>query len=178
MGYVGLGATLVFALPAVLLGIEFLLRGRTRWGVALVVVGVLMVVVEERITTPGDVPSVVAERTVGRVLGDPAADTDDDGEYRPATPTGRGVRRRLGPAVDWRRRRSLRAARLLAAGVVLAGVEYAPAERVAVVVAQFRDGTERAGAGQSGSGDPWTGRVTLPLVGGDGVLDVREDVLD
>jgi len=80
MGYVGLGATLVFALPAVLLGIEFLLRGRTRWGVALVVVGVLMVVVEERITTPGDVPSVVAERTVGRVLGDPDADTDDDGE--------------------------------------------------------------------------------------------------
>lgn len=77
-GYVGLGATLVFALPAVLLGVEFLLRGRTTWGVALVVVGVLMVVVEERITTPGDVPGLVAEQTIGRITGD--TEPKDDGE--------------------------------------------------------------------------------------------------
>lgn len=72
IGLVGLGATLVFALPAALLGLEFLLvRGRTVAGVALVVVAVLMIVVEEYLTTPGDVVGIVAEQTVGRIAKDP-----------------------------------------------------------------------------------------------------------
>ncbi|PSP33892.1 hypothetical protein BRC64_02360 [Halobacteriales archaeon QH_10_67_22] len=74
LGLVGLGATLVFALPAAVLGLEFLLvQGRTVAGVALVVVAVLMVAVEEYVTTPDDVPSIVAEQTVGRL-----ADSDDE----------------------------------------------------------------------------------------------------
>jgi hypothetical protein len=74
LGLVGLGATLVFALPAAVLGLEFLLvQGRTVAGVALVVVAVLMVAVEEYVTTPDDVPSIVAKQTVGRL-----ADSDDE----------------------------------------------------------------------------------------------------
>lgn len=81
LGYVGLGATLIFALPAVLLGVEFMFRGRTAWGVALMAAGALMIVVEERVTTPGDVPGLVAERTVGRITPDP--DTDPDANPDP-----------------------------------------------------------------------------------------------
>lgn len=73
MGLVGLGATLVFALPAALLGIEFLVRGRTAGGLALVVAAVLMIAVEEYITTPGDIAGMVADQTVGRL-----AETEDE----------------------------------------------------------------------------------------------------
>jgi len=77
LGLVGLGATLVFALPAAALGLEFLLvRGRTTAGVALLVAAVLMVVVEEFLTTPGDIPGIVAEQTVGR-LADSEPDEDE-----------------------------------------------------------------------------------------------------
>lgn len=73
LGYVGLGATLIFALPAALFGLELLVQGRTVVGAGLVVTGVLMVVVEEHITTAEDLPGLVAEQTVGRLVG-----TDDD----------------------------------------------------------------------------------------------------
>ena len=69
----GLTATLIFALPAALLGIELLIRGRMFGGAALVVAAALMIGFERYITTPGDLPGMVAEQTVGRF-----AKTGDD----------------------------------------------------------------------------------------------------
>lgn len=73
IGWVGLGGTLIFALPAALLGVEFIIRGRTAGGVALVVAGALMIGFERYITTPGDLPGMVADQTVGRLTK-----TDDE----------------------------------------------------------------------------------------------------
>ena len=64
----GLVVTLAFALPVALLGMQFLLTGRTAFGVALVVVAVLMVVVKQYVTTPDDVPTAAAEKAVGAVV--------------------------------------------------------------------------------------------------------------
>lgn len=60
--------TLAFALPVLLLGVQFLLSGRTLFGAALVVVAVLMVGIEEYVTTPTDVPAKAAEKAAGAVV--------------------------------------------------------------------------------------------------------------
>jgi len=73
IGLIGLGGTLIFALPAALLGVEFIIRGRMAGGVALVVAAALMVGFERYITTPGDLPGMVADQTVGRLTN-----TDDE----------------------------------------------------------------------------------------------------
>jgi len=70
---IGLAATLVLALPVALLGLEFLVGGDTLMGVGLLAVAGLMIAVEELLTTPADVPQLVAEQTVGRL-----AKTDDE----------------------------------------------------------------------------------------------------
>jgi hypothetical protein len=62
--------TLAFALPVGLLGVQFLLSGRIPFGVALVVVALLMVVLEEYVTTPTDAPVEAAETVVGAVVKD------------------------------------------------------------------------------------------------------------
>jgi hypothetical protein len=66
--------TLAFALPVGLLGVQFLLSGRTPVGVALVVAALLMIVLEEYVTTPTDAPAEAAEKIAGAVV------KDDDGE--------------------------------------------------------------------------------------------------
>jgi len=71
MDTVQLAATLVFALPVGLLGGQFLLDGKVLMGAGFVVVAVLMVVLEEYLTTPKDVPSAVAEKAVGKVVKRP-----------------------------------------------------------------------------------------------------------
>ncbi|WP_251342379.1 DUF7533 family protein [Haloplanus halophilus] len=68
---VGLAATLIFAIPVGVYGVESLLAGRTALGVGLVVVAVLMVVLPRRLTTPSDLPGAVAERVVGDAVTDP-----------------------------------------------------------------------------------------------------------
>jgi len=73
VGTVQLAATLVFAIPVAMFGLDFLLQGRTLMGAAAVGVAVLMVVMEEYLTTPGDVPGKAAEKVVGTV-----AKTDDE----------------------------------------------------------------------------------------------------
>ena len=73
IGLIGLGGTLIFALPAALLGVEFIIRGRMAGGVALVVAAALMIGFERYITTPGDLPGMVADQTVGRLTN-----TDDE----------------------------------------------------------------------------------------------------
>lgn len=62
--------TLAFALPVFLLGVQFLLSGRTLFGVALVVVAVLMVAIEEYVTTPTDIPAQAAEKAASAVVKD------------------------------------------------------------------------------------------------------------
>lgn len=65
---VQLAVTLAFALPVGLLGVEQLLSGQTLVGAGLVVVAVLMVAVEEYVTTPADVPAEAAEKVAGAVV--------------------------------------------------------------------------------------------------------------
>jgi hypothetical protein len=66
-----LAATLVFALPVGLLGVQFLLDGDTLLGGGFLGVAVLMVALEEYLTTPTDVPGAVAEKTLGKVVKTP-----------------------------------------------------------------------------------------------------------
>lgn len=71
MGTIQLAATLVFALPVGLLGIQFLIDGRTLLGGGFVAVAVLMVALQEYLTTPTDVPTSMAEKAVGKVVKTP-----------------------------------------------------------------------------------------------------------
>lgn len=78
---VGLAGVLVFALPLGVLGLQFVIDGRGM-GWVLLVAAVLMVVFEERLTTPSDLPGVAAEQAADRVLspaedGDATADGDE-----------------------------------------------------------------------------------------------------
>lgn len=67
IGTLQLAATLAFALPVALLGVQFLLDGRAL-GLAFVAVAVLMVALEEYLTSPTDVPAIVAEKVAGTVV--------------------------------------------------------------------------------------------------------------
>ena len=69
---IGLAATLVLAIPIALFGAEQLVRGELAAGVLYVGVAVGLVLIEQYLTTPTDVPGKVAEKTVGKV-----AKTDD-----------------------------------------------------------------------------------------------------
>ena len=70
-----LAGTLVFALPAAFAGVHFLAAGETIVGAVLVALAVLLVVIQHRLTTPGDIPGLVAKRLVGTVAED---DTDEN----------------------------------------------------------------------------------------------------
>lgn len=72
---VSLAATLVFALPIALFGIDRIVAGQTLLGGAFVAIGVLMVLLREKLTTPSDVPASAAQKVVGKI-----AKTDDDEE--------------------------------------------------------------------------------------------------
>lgn len=78
LGTIGLAATLVFAIPVALLGIQFLVvDGQPLLGAAFLGIAVLMVAVEEYLTTPTDVPGMILGKTVGAAVIDP--DEDDGG---------------------------------------------------------------------------------------------------
>jgi hypothetical protein len=64
---IGLAGVLVFALPLGLLGVQFVIDGRGI-GWVLLVAAVLMVVFEERVTTPRDLPGAAVEGAADRVL--------------------------------------------------------------------------------------------------------------
>ena len=76
LGLVGLAVTLAFAVPVGLLGLDMLTRGNTLVGGGFVAFAVLMVVLQEYLTTPGDVPGRVAGRLVGSVAKEPESDPD------------------------------------------------------------------------------------------------------
>jgi hypothetical protein len=75
---VGLAATLIFAIPLAYAGVDYALKGDLLVGGVLVALGVLMVVLKESLTTPGDIPGLVAKKTVGRVVKEPDADADEE----------------------------------------------------------------------------------------------------
>lgn len=75
-----LAGTLVFALPAALAGVHLLIGGRTFVGVVLIGLAAALLLVQHRLTTPGDVPGLVAKRAAGAVVEDSNADSDGDSE--------------------------------------------------------------------------------------------------
>ncbi|ELZ94864.1 hypothetical protein C440_07307 [Haloferax mucosum ATCC BAA-1512] len=64
---VGLGATLIFALPVGIYGINRLADGQMLFGGGMVLLAVLMVTLPRYLTTPQDLPSMAAEKVVGGV---------------------------------------------------------------------------------------------------------------
>lgn len=76
LGMVGLGATLVFAIPVALLGFEYVLTGRTTFGIALLIAAALMLLIEEYITTPDDLATTAVKKTVGSVVKTPEDDEE------------------------------------------------------------------------------------------------------
>jgi hypothetical protein len=78
----GLAATLVFAIPVGLFGIEKLLAGDLAVGLAGIGIAVAMVAVEQWLWTPGDVAGDTAQGMLDRVLTEPeeGEQTADDGE--------------------------------------------------------------------------------------------------
>ncbi|MFC7069818.1 DUF7533 family protein [Halobaculum lipolyticum] len=76
----GLAATLIFALPVAVYGIQRLLDGQTALGAGVLVVAVLMVLLPRRLTSPDDVPGKVAEKAVGSVVKEPDEPSDDSTE--------------------------------------------------------------------------------------------------
>ncbi|WP_440770755.1 DUF7533 family protein [Natronorubrum sp. DTA28] len=76
-----LAGTLVLAIPAALAGLEFLLvRGETATGAILLVLAVTLVIVQQRVTLPSDIPGLVAKRVAGSVTSDSDAEQDDSQE--------------------------------------------------------------------------------------------------
>jgi hypothetical protein len=77
LGTVGLALTLAFAIPVALLGLDLLSRGQTNQGLLFLGIAALMVAIEEYLTTPMDVPGMVAGKLLGSAVKEP---DEDDGE--------------------------------------------------------------------------------------------------
>jgi len=75
---IGLAATLVLAIPIALFGAEHLVRGELLAGAVYVGIAVGLVVVEQYLTTPTDVPGLVAEKTVGKVVKAEESDAENE----------------------------------------------------------------------------------------------------
>ena len=67
----GSAVTFVLAAPLALAGLELLLGGNHLVGGGLLTVAAAMVLVEHYITTPGDLPGLVARKLVGFVARPP-----------------------------------------------------------------------------------------------------------
>ena len=74
IGTIQLAATLIFAVPLGIFGLNAFLDGQRLLGGGLLAVAVLMVVLPRMVTTPGDIPSKVVESLVGKAVKAP----DDD----------------------------------------------------------------------------------------------------
>jgi len=74
---VGLAATLIFALPVAVYGVQTAVGGQPLLGAGFVVVAALMVLLPRRLTTPEDVPGTVAEKAAGSVVKEPGESADD-----------------------------------------------------------------------------------------------------
>ncbi|SEO52218.1 hypothetical protein SAMN04487948_10357 [Halogranum amylolyticum] len=76
MDTVGLAASLVFALPVGIFGMNRLLDGQTLLGGGLLVVAALMVLLPQKLTTPMDVPQKIAGKAVGKAVKTPDDEED------------------------------------------------------------------------------------------------------
>jgi len=70
-GLFGLAITLAFATPVALLGLQLLGDGRTTFGAGLLAIAVLMVLINEYVASPGDLPGMLAGKVVGTVVKEP-----------------------------------------------------------------------------------------------------------
>lgn len=73
---IGIVGMLIFALPVAIFALGRLAAGDLLVGGVLAVVAVLMVLLPYRLTTPGDIPSALAERAVGAVVPDDPTDEE------------------------------------------------------------------------------------------------------
>lgn len=74
-----LAGTLVLAIPAALAGLDFLIvRGQPAVGAILLGLAIGLVVVQHVLTTPTDIPELLAKRVVGTVTKEPESESDDD----------------------------------------------------------------------------------------------------
>lgn len=67
-GTIQLAATLIFAIPVGIYGLNTFLAGQEALGGGLLAVAVLMVALPHYLTTPGDIPATVAEKVVGKAV--------------------------------------------------------------------------------------------------------------
>lgn len=74
LGLIQLGVALAFAIPVGLLGLDKLAAGELVIGGSFLGLAVLMVAVEEYLTTPADLPGKLAEKTLGKVPKEPEED--------------------------------------------------------------------------------------------------------
>ena len=73
IGTVTMFGTVAIAATVAFMGIDFLLSGKRTLGAGFLLLAVVMVLVEEYVITPGDVPAKVAEEAAGAVV-----DVDDE----------------------------------------------------------------------------------------------------
>ncbi|SFR35037.1 DUF7533 family protein [Halogeometricum limi] len=71
LGTIQLAATLIFAVPVGVFGLNTLLDGQQILGGGLLAVAVLMVVLPHVLTTPGDIPAKIGEKLVGSAVKTP-----------------------------------------------------------------------------------------------------------
>jgi hypothetical protein len=67
-GTIQLAATLVFAIPVGVFGLNAFLAGQQVLGGGLIAVAVLMIALPHFLTTPGDIPATIAEKVVGKAV--------------------------------------------------------------------------------------------------------------
>lgn len=73
---VGFMTTFVFAVPLAIAGADMLRRGNLVVGLGLLGAAATMLLVNEYVTRPSDLPTLIASKVVGTVVGEPE-DTDD-----------------------------------------------------------------------------------------------------
>ncbi|WP_396610766.1 hypothetical protein ACH9L7_11085 [Haloferax sp. S1W] len=67
----GLGASLIFAIPVGVFGVQLLTDGQTVFGGGMLLLAVLMVALPQYLTMPQDLPTIAAEKLVGGATKDP-----------------------------------------------------------------------------------------------------------
>ncbi len=74
LDFVGFAATVALAAPVALFGVLKIGQGNLALGAVFLAIAAGMVAVEEWLTTPSDLPVMVAQRVTGRVVEDPSDD--------------------------------------------------------------------------------------------------------
>ncbi|MDG5778264.1 hypothetical protein VB779_09545 [Haloarculaceae archaeon H-GB11] len=65
-----LAGTLVVAIPVAMLGVEFVVTGRTAFGVALLGAAAVILLVHRYVPTVEDLPVIAAEKAAERAVGE------------------------------------------------------------------------------------------------------------